>query len=261
MFFYLSKILWFLIEPLNLILVGLLLACGLLWTRWWRRGRGLLTVISLIVVVIATVPLGTRVMVALENRFPLPVLPARIDGIIVLGGVVDPGLSEARGQVALNGSVERITVLPDLLRRYPDARVVFSGGSGDPFDQSLKEADYLAPLLSTLGVAPSRLILENQSRNTWENATHSHDLINPAPDDQWLLVTSAFHMPRAVGCFRQAGWNVLPYPVDYGYRGEEDVALGFNFGRGVSAWSQALHELLGLLFYRLTDRTSAIFPS
>ena len=263
MFFWLSKLLWMVASPFNLLLVGLLAGSLLLWTRWQRLGRGLIGVTVGAATLVAVLPLGELLLIRLEDRFPVVAEPAApVDGIVVLGGVVNQVLTRSRGQMAIGGAVERLTELATLARMHPQAKIVFTGGSGDPFAQDLKEADVLEPLLLTLGLDPARIILENQSRNTYENAVYARELAAPAAEERWVLVTSAFHMPRAVGCFRRAGWgNLVPYPVDFHFAPGQRFGLGFDLGRGLG-WLQAgLHEWLGLIFYRLTDRTSAFFPA
>ncbi len=261
MFFYASKIFWFLVAPGNLLLILLVAGTLLLWIGRRRSGRGLITLAAVLWLGVAIVPAGTWMVVHLEERFPPPDrLPAAVDGIIVLGGLLDPAVSVARGQVALTAAAERLVELPGLIRRYPGTRLVFTGGSGDPFEQRFKEADMVRPVLEGMGLETSRLILENRSRNTWENAVFTRDLVRPEAGDRWLLVTSAFHMPRAVGCFRRAGWDVVPMPVDYGFRGPQDIAFGFSLINGLSNLDKGLHEWIGLLVYYLSGRTDAIFP-
>jgi uncharacterized SAM-binding protein YcdF (DUF218 family) len=263
LFFWLSKLLWFLASPANLLLLGLLIGALLLWTRRRRLGRWLVSLVALTAALVATVPIGEILLSRLEDRFPIvheP--PATVDGIVVLGGVVNQVLTRSRGQMAIGGAVERLTELANLTRMYPEAKIVFTGGSGDPFAQDVKEADVIAPLLETLGIDPSRIVLENQSRNTYENAVYSRELAGPKPNEHWLLITSAFHMPRAVGCFRRAGWEgLVPYPVDFHFPPGGVSGLRFDLGRGLAWLEDGLHEWIGLLFYRLTDRTDAFFPA
>ena len=136
----------------------------------------------------------------LENRFePARVLPNNVEGVIVLGGVIDQFLSRNRGVVTFNGAVERLIALADIAHRYPDAKLVITGGSGALTDQSLKEADFAAPVLLRMGVVLDRVIFESQSRNTAENTSMSREIAVPSPRGTCILVTSAFHMPRAVG--------------------------------------------------------------
>ena len=147
-----------------------------------------------------------------------------------------------------------------LAEKYPRAKLVFSGGSGSLFYQYLKEADAVKPLLRQLGIDLKRMIFEKKSRNTAENAAFSYRLAKPEKGQVWILVTSAFHMPRAVGSFRKAGWEVIPYPVDYMTKEEADFPLQFNFANGLGSLGGALHEFLGLLFYWLDGKTDQMFP-
>jgi uncharacterized SAM-binding protein YcdF (DUF218 family) len=262
MFFTLSKVLWVVFHPGNLLLLALCVGVVLLWTRRRRGGRWLLSATAAVALAVATVPLGTALSVALENRFPVVrELPPKVDGIVALGGVVDQFVTEARGQVALGGGVERLTELAALGRRYPAARLVYAAGSGSLVRQDVKEADVIDPFLETLGLDPNRVVRENRSRNTYENAVMVRDLVGPRPDETWVLITSAFHMPRAVGCFRRAGWRVIPYPVDFAYAGDEAWGLAFSLSGGLGGLAGALHEWIGLAVYRLSDRTDAFFPA
>ncbi|MSO54169.1 MAG: YdcF family protein [Rhodospirillales bacterium] len=261
MFFELSKILWWFVDPANLLLAALIVGTVLLWTRQRRLGVTVVSIAMGLVVAVAVLPVGDWMTQALENRFPpLHKLPDKIDGIVALGGVVDPWISKARGHVSLGGTVERLSEFAALASRYPDAKLVFTGGSGRLMSQELKEATLAAPFLDLLGLDPTRLILEDQSRNTYENAVLSRDLVQPKPDETWVLITSAAHMPRAVGCFRQAGWTVIPYPVDFNYEGNEGFGLTFNFYLGLGKLSGATHEWVGLASYWITGRSEALFP-
>ena len=168
-------------------------------------------------------PVGQLTLRPLEERFPQPDLPARIDGIILLGGSVHTEMTADRGQPVLNSAAERITEFVALARRYPEARLVFTGGSGFVFAGDLREADVIRDVLDGLGFDISRIAFERELRNTYENAVFSRPLVNPEPGETWLLITSAAHMPRSVGIFRRAGWPVLAYPVDYRSTSESDL--------------------------------------
>ena len=139
-------------------------------------------------------------------------------------------------------------------------KLVLTGGSGNLYDQSLKEADFVTPLMSQLGLDASRVVFESQCRNTWENAVYSKNIMNPAEGELWLIITSAFHMPRSVGAFRKAGWNVLAYPVDYQTLSTAGQQLGFNFRGGINSLAFSAHEWIGLTAYWLTGRSSEFFP-
>ncbi len=261
MFFYLSKILWFLADPGNLLLIALCVSAGLLWTRWTKVAKVVLTATAVVTVLVTILPIGSLLFGNLENRFPLvKKLPPDITGIIVLGGVVDQFITDDRKQMAINGAVERLTEFARLSLLYPNAKLIFTGGSGVLGSQSLKEADVIKPLLVTLGLNPNRIIFENQSRNTAENATMTKKIIKPRLDQRWLIITSAFHMPRAMGSFRQAGWNAIAYPVDYHQKSSHGFSLGLSLRTGLSSLSTSLHEWMGLTFYWLSGRTNELYP-
>ncbi len=263
MFFILSKILTFFLVPINIVFVLLLAGTALLWTRWQKLGRWFLSGAAVISIFLVLVPVGSGFNLWIENRFPAnPALPNNITGIIVLGGALQPRLSAKRGTTVLNGSVERITEFAKLANRFPHARLIYTGGSGSLRYQEDKEADFAAPFLRQLGVNTDRIIFENQSRNTYENAVLSYELAAPKPGETWILVTSAAHMPRAVGCFRRTGWpGLIPYPVDFHFAGDENLTPPLSLASGSGKLSAALHELLGLTAYYLTGKTDALIPA
>jgi uncharacterized SAM-binding protein YcdF (DUF218 family) len=264
MFFALSKILWAVANPGNLFLLSLI-GGGLGLLAPWRRVRLVAGwVLGLAIgaaTVIAIAPVGTWLLAPLENRFPsLAEPPANIDGVILLGGALNLRRAVDRGGTPLGSYAERVTVFVELANQYPDAKLVFSGGSGLLLDQVHSEADYTAVLLENLGVPPDRVIYERDSRNTYENARYAKVLAQPQPGEVWLLVTSAFHMPRAVGVFRQAGWPVTAYPVNYVTGPNDSWRLSFNFTGGLGLATKAAGEWIGLLAYRWTNRTDTLFP-
>ena len=258
MTFIASKLFWAAMAPGNLLL--LLLLAGVLWLARSRRRRGLFLVgiVGLLLLTIAILPVGEWLVAPLEARFPVPELPQRVDGIIVLGGAVEPEVSRAHGQIALNDAAERIVEAAMLAARHPEARLVLSGGEGALLPRGDSEAEQTRTLLVELGVAPERLLVEERSRNTYENAVFSRETAQPRPGEVWLLVTSAAHMPRAVGCFRHAGWQVVPYPVDFRteWRPRPDLMLA----KHLVLVDTAAKEWVGLLAYRLLGRTDSVFP-
>ena len=262
MFFTLSKIFWIIANPGNLLVILLGLGAISLMFRWRRLGRWLIGIAVVASLFITVVPVGKHLLYRLENQFPpARTLPANVDGVIVLGGFSNQFITKARGQVALGGAVERLFELAVLARRYPEAKLVITGGSGHLFRQDIKEAQSLGPAFKALGLERGRIVLESDSRNTFENALFTYRLVKPKTGQNWILVTSAFHMPRAVGSFRKTGWNVIPYPVDYNIEGTKDLEIGFNFISGISALSQGMHEWIGLITYRILGRTNTLFPA
>ena len=263
MFFALSKIAGFFALPANLLMAvgiaGLLLLC----TPMRRLASWLLVTSVAFIAVAGWSPLGNVLILPLEQRFP-PFDPSRgaPDGIVVLGGAIAPEVSAARGVVALNDAAERLTVTAALARRYPKARIVFSGGSNALLSDPIPEAPFAVDELEALGVAPERIAAEEQSRNTIENAVFSRLIAQPKPGERWLLVTSAYHMPRAIAAFRAAGFPVEACPVDWRTRGPRDGHVPFgSLSEGLARTDAAVHEWVGLLAYRLSGRTKELFPA
>ncbi len=264
MFFYLSKILGFFLSPSNLL--ACLLIAGLvgLKTRFARAGRRILVFAVVALVAGAFLPVGNVLLSPLENRFKRPHLTKSSTppyGIIVLGGSVDTVISRARGEVALNESAERLFTALALAKRFPETRILFSGGSGRLLYRTMSEAEAVKPFFADMGIAPHRLILEGRSRNTWQNARYVKKMLASRSTENWLLVTSAFHMPRAVGTFRKAGINVTPWPTDFRTRGNGTSYRVLS--TAASNWKRmdlAVREWFGLLVYRLTGRTKTLFP-
>jgi uncharacterized SAM-binding protein YcdF (DUF218 family) len=258
MFFALSKTLSLVALPSNLLILFGLAGVALTFTRWVRVGRRMLAGSLIVFAVIGVLPVGDWALGLLENRFPKWSASGNVDGIIVLGGAIDPDLSAERGEAVIGGSVQRLTVVPKLAREYPQARIVYSGGSGLLFGGA-SEADVAGPLLVEMGVPARRIELERASRNTFENAQLTKAMVAPKPGERWLLVTSAAHMPRAIGCFRRVDFPVEAYPVDW--RGGSGVSFRLPVvSGGLSRLDNAVREWLGLAAYRLTDRTSDLFP-
>lgn len=256
-----SKTVWFTFRPGTFALLIALVGLIAIWRgrRWgrWPIAAGL----GIYLVVLAT-PLAPLVVMPLEERFPRPAFaPARVDGVIVLGGAVEQNLTEARGIPALNGAAERMTELVVLARRHPEALLVFTGGQGSLVHGALSEADVARMLFTAMGVPEERFLFENESRNTWENALLTHRLVQPKRGETWLLVTSASHMPRAMGAFRKAGWEILAWPVNY-RTGRSFAALYDDpFPQRLQLLEAGIREWVGLVAYRVLGRTDALFPS
>jgi len=263
MFFFLSKFLAFFTKPSNLLFLLALAGLVLMVTRYARAGRRILVTSVILLLLFGISPLGRQLVLVLEGRFPAwDASRGAPDGVIVLGGAIAPDVSAARGEIALGGAAERMTVVADLARRYPNAKIVFTGGTPSLFGGP-READYVLPLWESFGIARNRILLERDSRNTTENATMTKALVNPKPGERWLLVTSSWHMPRAMGAFRAAGFQVEPYPVDWISTGDEIGApdLSESFAAGLYAIDNAAHEWVGMLVYWLTGRSPEFFPA
>ena len=263
MFFLAAKIFGSFALPSNILIALGLLGIALMPTRFARAGRRLAVTALLLLAIAGLSPFGNALILPLEERFP-PWDASRgvPTGIISLGGAIDTVVSPARGEVALNEAAERLTTMAELVRRYPEAHVVFSGGSGRLIYDGATEAEFAVRLFESFGIAKSRIILESKSRDTDENARFTRGLIQPKPGERWLLVTSAHHMPRAIGVFRAAGFPVEAFPVDYRTRGAIDLLRPFsNVGDGLRRTDTAVREWVGLVIYWLTGRTNELFPA
>lgn len=263
--FWSSKAFWLVAEPGSLLLGLWLAGVGLLFTPWWRRGRLVVLVAAFGASAVALTPIGQIALKPIEDRFPPPaVLPSKVDGILVLGGVIDEYVIGKRGipkSLAAAGS-PKLDAFLELVKRYPHARHVFTGGSITLIHGRDTEADVVRRIFARLGVDTTRIVWEDRSRNTWENATFSHAMLKPEAGQTWLLITAARHMPRAVGTFRKAGWTgIVPFPVDFA----TDYELGefeplFRLGANLTDLSEAVREYIGLTAYYLLGRTTAWLP-
>ena len=262
MFFYLAKIGWYLAQPSAFLLVLLLagiLAIGL----GQARPGGLLVLLATAGLFVAGfLPLGPALLAPIENRFPRAAPAAPVTCIVVLGGALDDSITAARGDFALTDAGERLTETVRLARLYPDARIVFTGGSAALVPDGSNEAEPARAFLVAMGVPEGRITIEAESRDTAENARFTKRLVDPKPGETWLLVTSAWHMPRAVGCFRAAGWPVAAWPTDYRTDGARRMlSLMPRPSAGLAMVDLAAREWIGLLAYRLAGRTDALFPA
>ena len=212
-------------------------------------------------IAISIYPLGDLLLSPLEQRFIRPEnLPNKIDGIIILGGSINQKESAAWGTLESNSSSERITKGAALAKMHPKTQIVFTGGSGLVMGTDLTEAEIAEQMLVELGLDKSRIVLEDKSRNTYQNATLTKKELNDNINGNWILITSAFHMPRSVGVFRKVGWNTIPFPVDFKSLPAEHRHFRFGFEKNMKNLELAIHEWIGLAAYYYTDKSSELFP-
>jgi uncharacterized SAM-binding protein YcdF (DUF218 family) len=262
LFFVLSKTIGYLLLPTNLLIGVGLVGAVLMFTRFASLGRKLVIAAVLLLVICGLSPLGKILLYPLEQRFPSwDAASGAPDGIIVLGGSIEADLSAVHNTPVVRGAPDRIIAAAALAKRYPNARVLFSGGSANLISNDAREADFAGAIFESLGVDKSRLIMERGSRNTQENAQFSKALVSPKDGECWLLVTSAFHMPRSVGLFRKAGFDVQPYPVDWRVGGRDDL---FSFSNaavdGLGRTDLAVREWIGLITYWATGKINELLP-
>ncbi len=262
MYHPISKVLWFCLQPSSFLLLLQLAGAVLLFTRHCKAGRWLVAAGAILFLVGGISPLSTWMTLPLEQRFARTDPAGRdIDGIIVLGGAEDARVATGRHVHAINETGERITEAAALALRYPRAEVVFTGGAITYRGARVTGAEAASLIFRDLGISSDRLVPESASHNTWENALFTKALVQPQPGQRWVLVTSANHMPRAMGAFRKAGFTVEPWPVDYRTADKYDRYLMFEApSEGLRRLELAVHEWIGLIAYRLMGRSDELFP-
>jgi uncharacterized SAM-binding protein YcdF (DUF218 family) len=259
LFFVAAKLFWALAQPASWLVLALVAALVALFrgarraALWWLSGA------ICAVVIVGILPLGQPLLRPLETRFPVGPRIEAPAGIIVLGGGEDAVRSAATGRVELNEGAERLIAGLALARRHPEARLIFTGGSGRLGARDVSGATVAARLFAEFDVAPARVLLEGRSRNTAENARRTAALVADPAAGPWVLVTSAFHMPRSLGAFCAAGWeDLVPYPVDH--RAAGPFAPEWDLAGHLAQLDTGLREWIGLLAYRATGRTDALLP-
>lgn len=257
MFFVLSKLLYFLLSPLSLAILLLTGAMAAMWRKRHALARRLGVAAWALLVVFGVLPVGPALVAWLETRVEAPAeLPRRVDGIILLGGFMDARLGQHYGLPQVDGATDRLFRFVELAARYESARLVFTSGIGGVTQSGTPEGQMIKPLLEKMRAYTRwRLTIEDKSRTTYENAAFSKELAKPREGAVWLLVTSAAHMPRALGAFKSVGWDVTPVPTDYQTNGALTLLPGYHGFLGNMALSQAaLKELGGTLLYALTGK-------
>ena len=260
LFFYSSKLIWGFISPDSLFVLMLAATVGLFYLDYQVLARRLLTFLIASVVFLSLFPVGNWMLYPLEAQFKYnPELPPHIDGIILLGGSIDAEMSLAWGQLEMNSSAERLTSFIELARRYPEAKLVFTGGNASVNRNKPTEAGILKLHWHQLGLDSERIQFEDQAKNTAENAFYTKQLVKPSPNSNWVLITSAFHMPRSIGVFCQNSWSLIPYPVDH-QNSDNLLEINFNLLRHATHLKNAMHEWLGLIAYYLTGKIPNLLP-
>ena len=261
LFFYLSKLLWLIFSPDSLFVILLCICLALLMAKKYQKAQLLLIILTVCTLIISIFPIGGWLLYPLETHFKTnPKLPEKIGGIIILGGSIKPQNSAAWQQLETNDYHERLSHSIILAHTYPRAKVLFTGGNANMDRSKPAEADFIFEHLEKNGIQKDRIIVESQARNTAENALFSKKLIQPNPNENWVLVTTAFHMPRSIGVFCKQGWNVIPFPVDHQTIPERLFNPEFQFFSHAETITTATHEWLGLIAYYLTDKTTQILP-
>ncbi len=261
LFFWISKLIWIVISPDSLLVLLALVGVILLYIGSYKKAKAFLGIMVFIMVMIAIFPAGEWLLSPLEMRFATnPELPDKVDGVIVLAGAEDPYRSAMWNQVELGDAAERDFAFMRFIRQYPDARHVFTGGSGSLKNQQYRAAHVAKKLFSELGFDTSKIIFEENSKNTFENVKFSKNLVKPKPNETWVLITTSWHMPRSVGIFEKFEWPVIAFPVDHATRPNNLFRVSWDFSGNLYNLKIAVKEWVGLAAYYFTGKTSALLP-
>lgn len=258
--FVISKLLWLIAEPANALILLLVGGVALVVSRQERWGRWLVLAAAAGMLLITLLPLPQWLAEPLEDCYPRPKLPAHVDGILVLGGGLDPGMLYWRGVTAHEWTEARVIEGVALALRFPNATLVFSGGLGSPRGKG-SEARVASHIFDELGVPEHRVVLEEKSRNTWENFLFTRRLVHPKANETWILVTSAFHMPRAMGIAQHIHWKMIPWPAAYISTGHGWGEFDPRYSNKIMPLEAVIHEWLGLIAYRIEGRTDSLLPN
>ena len=257
----LSDLTWTLLQPGGLVLLVMLFSFVVLLFGGLRLGRRLLGLALLVAALPALLPIEALVAAPLESQLlPPAALPAEVDGIIVLGGSVEPAVSRTTGQLNLNDAGERVLAGAALAERYPNAQLVFTGLYREDVIGEFTAAPTPQSLLFGPEYSERAPVFIGAARSTYEEALLSLELLRPAAGETWLLVTSAYHMPRAFLTFQAQGWTLLPYPVDYRNVGEGNFKPSLNFIGKLANLDEVVREWGALIVYNRLGRTDSLFP-
>jgi uncharacterized SAM-binding protein YcdF (DUF218 family) len=253
--------LWSAFSPSQVLVYLVILGALLLVAGRVRLGRGLCVLGGAGLLLFGLLPLSNYLLAPLEGRYPQPTLPSQVAGILLLAGAEQAAASDLRGEPQLNAAGSRYTTTLRLAVRYPQARVVFVGGAlRDPRTGLPGQTAVARELLPSLGLAAARLSFDARSEDTCDSAINARVLVGPARGENWVVVTSAAHLPRTMACFQAAGWNVIPQPADYQGLVAAWEPGSYRVADNLARLDVALHEWIGLAYYRLSGRTRVLFP-
>ena len=260
MTFYLSKFLWYFFNPFNCIILLFFLSVILNFLKFLRLSKIILYFTFLLFFITGALPTGSYLLYLLEKNYHNKVnLPEKVEGILILSGATSPFLTKEYDQIALNGSVERLTESIQLIKKYPKAKVFFAGGTGSIQYPDLSHSDVAKKFYESLDVNTKNIFFDKKSRNTYENIVFAKKKFNPNINEKWILVTSAFHLKRAISVGEKLGWELIPYATDYKLPKKFKWKLSFDFFNNLGSLQHSSHEWVGIISYYLMGRSSKIF--
>lgn len=254
-FFWVSKITWFLISPTNWLIILLFIGTVLLWKQRIQAAKRFFTFICLFALVIGIFPIGEWLLFPLESEYKANPKLSQVDGIIVLGGAINSDLSDSWQQTIVNDNAERLLASLLLIKKFPNAKFIYTGGSGSLIDSQHKGADVAYEFYKEQGLNVDKMVFERESRNTSENVIYTKELVSPIKNKKWVLITSARHMPRAVDVFCKSNWSVIPYPVDFRTESKKHFRVNWSFGKHLMNLSIGMKEWIGRYVYSFVGKS------
>ena len=259
MSFFLSKFLWYFINPFALFIFLFCLSFIFLILNKTKIYVILFSISFIYILFISIFPIGKFGIYLLEKEFHTRTeYPYKIDGILILSGATNPYLSNEYNSIEINGSAERLIESVFLINKHKEAKIIFSGGSGSINFNKLTHSKIAKKFFEKMNVDNGQIIYENKSRNTYENIVFSKKIAMPKKNESWLLVTSAFHMKRAILIAKKQNWKLIPYPVDFYQPKQISFKPSINMFSNLSTFQMAFHEWLGLFSYYILGRTNRI---
>jgi len=255
MFFLFSKVMWFVVSPDSLIVIIFSVGIIMIWRNHYLWARYIFTVLFVIVITIAAIPVGDFLLIPLETKFPSNPEINKLDGMLVLGGAEKAKESMFWDQVVVGEAVERNLTFMKYARKYPDAKLIFSGGSSSISGSNYTDASVARRMFKEQDIDISKIIFEETSRNTYESIVNSKKLVQPNENENWIVITTAWHMPRTMNIFCKVGWTVTPYPVDYLSIPGETLYFNWGFASNLKTLKLAIKEWLGIFSYSLLNKS------
>ena len=260
MSFYLSKILWLILNPYNFFIFVNFIIIFLYIFKFKVISINIFIINFVFLLTISIFPIGNLLIHKLEKEYHFSTqVPDIMDGILVLGGATSHLLFREFNQVSVNGSAERLIESVKIIREFKNLKIIFSGGSGVLGRPDLGHVDAAKFFYERVGMNTQGIIFENRSRNTYENILFAKDIVNPIKNEKWLLITSAVHMKRAILIGKKHDWNFIPYAVDFKKTKKFKFKPSFNFLSNLNSFQRASHEWLGLTSYYFMKRIDKIF--
>ena len=263
-FYSLSSMLWSTFQPVQALVYLLLLVLILSFFNKNKFSRIINSITIILFILVILLPNGTYLLWKLENAYTIPKsFPNKIDGILILGGGINPILTYEHSQTILNEKIERIIESVKLIKQFPDAKVIYSEGAPITAKINITNIDAVKFFYKQMGVNNKKIIFENKSRNTYENIIFSKKFINENDSNKWILLTSAYHMKRAMSVAAKLELNFIPYPVDYRLQTAYNwklvyIVKGRTFLTNLNHFQLAIHEYIGLIVYYLTKKSNKI---